>query len=44
MCRSADCTLGVWGTLEGPAPLVCSGIEESTQGESVGVKVMQKGS
>ena len=40
MCRSADHTLGVQGMLEGPAPLVCSGIEGSTQGESAGVKVM----
>ena len=44
MCRSADHTLGVQGALEGPAPSVCSGIEGSTQGESAGVKVMQKGS
>ena len=44
VCRSANCTLGVQGMLEGPAPLVCSGIEGSTWGETAGVKVMWKGS
>ena len=43
VCRSVDCTLGVWGTLEGPAPSVCSGIGGSAWGETAGVKVMQKG-
>ena len=44
VCRSADHTLGVQGTLEGPAPLVCSGIGGSAWEETAGVRVMQKGS
>ena len=43
VCRSADHTLGVQGTLEGPAPSVCSGIEGSAWVVTAGVRVMQKG-
>ena len=40
MCRSDDQTLGVQGILEGPAPLVCLGIDGSPKVVTVGVRVM----